>query len=60
MMLGPVLQWSTARCVADALTDSGNRLYQLTGTEKDDARIVEELFLAVLGAIRPRRKRKKA
>ncbi len=48
MMLGPVLNMVNGPVVGDALKDPGNRLYRLTATEKDDARIVEEIFLAIL------------
>src|SRR5262249_12575358 len=48
VMLGPVLGLVNGPVLADALKDPNNRLAKLTTTEKDDARIVEELFLAVL------------
>jgi hypothetical protein len=48
MMLGPVLNLVNGPVVGDALKDPDNRLYRLTATEKNDARIVEELFLAIL------------
>jgi hypothetical protein len=48
MMLGPVLNMVNGPVVGEALKDPGNRLYRLTATEKDDGRIVEEIFLAVL------------
>ncbi len=48
MMLGPVLNMVNGPVLGDALKDPGNRLYRLTTTEKDDARIVEEIFLSVL------------
>jgi hypothetical protein len=46
MMLGPVLAMVNGPIVADALRDPANRLVKLCTTEKDDRKIVEELFLA--------------
>ena len=48
MMLGPVLNMVNGPIVADALKDPANRLYRITATAKDDAQVVEELFLAIL------------
>jgi hypothetical protein len=48
MMLGPVLNMVNGPVVADAVKDSSNRLAALLSKEKDDARVVEELYLAVL------------
>jgi hypothetical protein len=48
MMLGPVLNLVNGPVVADAIKDPGNRIARLVAGEKDDARVVEELFLAIL------------
>jgi hypothetical protein len=49
MMLGSVLNLVNGPVPAAAIHDHTNRLARLVATEKDDARIVEELFLAFLG-----------
>jgi hypothetical protein len=48
MMLGPVLNLVNGPIVADAIEDPENRITKLVATEKDDAKVVEELFLAIL------------
>jgi hypothetical protein len=48
MLLGPVLNLVNGPVIANALKDPGNRLNQLLGREKDDARVVQELYLSVL------------
>ncbi|MFL5241996.1 MAG: DUF1549 domain-containing protein [Gemmataceae bacterium] len=48
MMLGPVLNLVNGPIVGEAINDPANRLAKLVATEKDDAKIVEELFIAVL------------
>jgi hypothetical protein len=48
MMLGPVLNLVNGPVLADAIKDPGNRLAKLVATEKDDAKVVEELFLTIL------------
>jgi hypothetical protein len=48
MMLGPVLNLINGPVVADALKDPGNRLTKLIASEKDDGKVVEEMFLAIL------------
>jgi hypothetical protein len=48
MMLGPVLNMVNGPVVADAIKDPGNRIAKLLAAQKDDARVVEELYLAVL------------
>ena len=40
-----------ARSPADAINDPNNRIAKLVATEKDDAKVVEELFLAFLGRL---------
>jgi hypothetical protein len=48
MMLGPVLNLVNGPTIADALNDPTNRLAKLTAAEKDDSKVIEELFLAIL------------
>jgi hypothetical protein len=48
MMLGPVLALVNGPVVGDALKDPNNRIAKLLATEKDDGKVVEEIFLAVL------------
>ena len=48
MQLGPVLSLLTGPVLADALRDPTNRIAKLAAAEKDDAKLVEELYLAVL------------
>ncbi len=48
MMLGPVLNLINGPVLADAIRDPGNRIAKLIATEKDDRKIVEELFLSIL------------
>jgi hypothetical protein len=48
MMLGPVLNLVNGPVVADALKDPDNRINKLVAREKDDARVVEEIFLTIL------------
>ena len=47
-MLGPVLTLVNGPIVADALKDPNNRLAKLVAAEKDDAKVVNEIFLAIL------------
>jgi hypothetical protein len=48
MMLGPVLNLVNGPILADAIKDPGNRISRLVKTEPDDAKVVEELFFAIL------------
>lgn len=48
MMLGPVLSLVNGPVIGDAVKDPGNILYKLLSTEKDDGKMVEEIFLAIL------------
>jgi hypothetical protein len=48
LMLGPVLNMVNGPVVADAIKDSSNRIATLLRKEKDSARVVEELYFAVL------------
>ncbi|MBX9583856.1 MAG: DUF1553 domain-containing protein, partial [Gemmataceae bacterium] len=48
MNLGPVLAMVNGPIVADAIKDPDNRLAKLVVREADDAKVVEEVYLAVL------------
>ncbi len=48
MMLGPVLNMVNGPVVGEAVKDPNNRIAKLCATQKDDAKVVEELYLAVL------------
>ncbi len=48
MMLGPVLALTNGPVVADAIKDPNNRIARLLVKEKNDAKVIEELYLAVL------------
>ena len=51
LMLGPVLNLINGPIVADAIKDPNNRLAKLAAAMKDDARFVEEIYLAVLSRL---------
>jgi hypothetical protein len=51
MMLGSVLNLVNGPVPAAAIHDPENRLAKLVATEKDDSKVVEELFLAFLGRL---------
>ncbi len=48
MMLGPVLAMVNGPIVADAIQDPAGSLAKFTASTKDDAKVVEEVYLAVL------------
>ncbi len=48
MMLGPVLNLVNGPVLAQAIRDSDNRIAKLVAAHKDDAKVVEELFMAIL------------
>jgi hypothetical protein len=48
MMLGPVLNLVNGPVVADAIKDPSNRIAKILRNRKDDAKAVEDLYLAVL------------
>ena len=48
MMLGPVLNMVNGPVVGDALRDPSNRIAKLVASEKDDRKVVEEIFLMIL------------
>jgi hypothetical protein len=51
MMLGSVLNLVNGPVPAAAIHDANNRLAKLVAAEKDDAKVVEELFLSFLGRL---------
>lgn len=48
MMLGPILTLVNGPVVADAIRDPSNRIARLLATEKNDVKLIEELYMAVL------------
>ena len=48
MMLGPVLAMVNGPIVADAIQDNANHITKFTESHKDDAAVVEEIYLSVL------------
>ena len=48
MMLGPVLNMVNGPVVGDAVKDPTNRIAKILTTEKDDSKVVEDLYLSVL------------
>jgi len=48
MMLGPVLAMVNGPIVGDAIKDPANHIVQFTEKEKDNAKVVEEIYLSVL------------
>jgi hypothetical protein len=48
MMLGPVLAMVNGPIVADAIRDPNSHLAKFTMANKDDAKVVEEIYLSVL------------
>ena len=48
MMLGPVLNLVNGPLLADAIKDPANRISSLVAREKDDHKLVEEIFLSFL------------
>jgi hypothetical protein len=48
VQLGPVLNLITGEVLNEALRDPGNRLAKIVAANKDDAKVVEELYLAIL------------
>ncbi|HEX5272900.1 MAG TPA: DUF1549 domain-containing protein [Gemmataceae bacterium] len=49
MMLGPVLTLINGPVLGEALKDPNNRLAKLAASQPDDAKLIEEIYLAVLG-----------
>lgn len=48
MNLGPILAMVNGPIVADAIKDPANRINKIVTSQKDDAKAVEDLYLAVL------------
>jgi hypothetical protein len=48
LMLGPVLAMVNGPIVGDAVRDPANHIVKFTEAEKDDAKVVEEIYLSVL------------
>jgi hypothetical protein len=48
MMLGPVLNLVNGPIVGDALKDPNNKIAQMVAREKDDNKLVQELFLMIM------------
>ncbi|MCE9564537.1 MAG: DUF1549 domain-containing protein [Planctomycetes bacterium] len=46
--LGPILAMVNGPIVGEAVRDPGNRINKLTLTEKDDGKVVDEIYLSVL------------
>ena len=57
--LGPILAMVNGPIVGDAIKDPSNRINKLVLVEKDDGRVVEEIYLAVLNRL-PTAKEKQA
>jgi len=51
MMLGPVLAMVNGPIVAEAVKDPAGRLSMFTAATKDDAKVVEEIYLSVLNRL---------
>jgi Protein of unknown function (DUF1553)/Protein of unknown function (DUF1549)/Bacterial Ig-like domain (group 2) len=48
LMLGPILAFVSGPVVGDAVQDPNNHIAKFTMKEKDDAKVVEEVYLSVL------------
>ena len=48
MMLGPVLNLVNGPVVGEAIKDPANRIAKILAAQKNDARVIEELYLAIL------------
>jgi hypothetical protein len=51
MLLGPVLNLVNGPVLANALGDPANRIAKLLAAQKDDTKLVEELYLAILSRL---------
>lgn len=51
LMLGPVLAFVSGPVVGDAVQDGNNHIAKFTMKEKDDAKVVEEVYLSVLNRL---------
>ena len=48
MQLGPILSLVTGPVINDAIKDPANRIGKIVAAQKDDVKVVEELFVAIL------------
>ena len=48
LKLGAVMSLVNGEAIADAIADPGNAIAKLVASEKDDAKVVEELFIRIL------------
>jgi hypothetical protein len=48
MQLGPVMALVNGKTIGNAVNDPANRIAKIVSAEKDDAKVVEELYLAIL------------
>jgi Protein of unknown function (DUF1553)/Protein of unknown function (DUF1549)/Bacterial Ig-like domain (group 2) len=48
MQLGPVMALINGKTIGNAISDPNNRIAKIVLAEKDDAKVVEELYLAIL------------
>jgi hypothetical protein len=48
MLLGPVLNLVNGPVIGDAVKDPNNAINKLVAAEKDDAKVIEEIYLSVL------------
>jgi hypothetical protein len=51
LMLGPVLAMVNGPVLGDAVRDQNNRLAKLVAANKNDAKVVEEMYLAFVGRL---------
>ncbi len=51
VMLGPVLNLVNGPVVANAIKDPESRIAKLVGAEKDDMKVVQEIFLSIIGRL---------
>lgn len=51
LQLGPVMALVSGPTIGHAIADTGNALTQLVGKLEDDSKLVEEIFLRVLGRL---------
>ena len=48
LQLGPIMALVNGQTIADAINDPGNEIAKLVATEKDDDKLINELFLRIL------------
>jgi hypothetical protein len=49
MLLGSIMNLVNGKVLADALADPNNRINKLVAAEKDDRKVVEEIYVAIFG-----------